>query len=317
MPMSMKLLFSTLLLFNGLLHAATDRTIADVTARQVAAHSYVIHGPMEQPTPTNKAFINNPAFVLTKTGVVVVDPGSSIYVGEMVLRQIRKVTDQPVVAVLNTHVHGDHWLGNDAIHRAYPDAPIYAHPNMIKAVREGAGKTFIDLFNGLTDQALEGTKVAAPTKPLVHGDEVEVGGVHFRIHHHEPAHTHTDIMIEVVEEELMFTGDNANNGRIVRMDDGKFTGNIESLNMALAMGLKTYVPGHGQTAGPELVEAYRSYLQTLYDKVAELFEEGMSDFEMKEQVNATLGGYHGWAGYETELGRHISLAYLEVEAAAF
>ncbi len=35
-------------------------------------------------------------------------------------------------------------------------------------------------------------------------------------------------MIEVPEEDLVFTGDNANNGRIVRMDDGSFTGNLKA-----------------------------------------------------------------------------------------
>ncbi len=315
--MSMKALLGGLLLFSGLLQAADDRTIADLNAQQVSARTYVIHGPMEQPTPQNKAFINNPAFILTDAGVVVVDPGSSLYIGEMVLRQIGKITDKPVVAVLNTHVHGDHWLGNDAIHRAYPDAPIYAHPKMIAEVKKGAGETFLDLFNGLTDKAVEGTRVVAPTEPLKHGDEIAVGGLHFRVHHHEPAHTHTDIMIEVVEESLLFTGDNANNGRIVRMDDGRFTGNAEALDMALALGVKTYVPGHGRTGGAELVQAYQTYLRSLYDKVAALFDEGMSDFEMKDQVHAALGDYHDWAGYETELGRHISLAYLQAEAAAF
>ncbi len=315
MPTS--LYFTCLLLLSSLASADVDHTIADVPAKQVAPHTYVIHGPMEQPTPQNKAFINNPAFVLTQAGVVVVDPGSSVYIGEMVLRQIRRVTDQPVVAVLNTHVHADHWLGNDAMHRAYPDAPIYAHPRMISAIREGAGENWIEIFNRLTENATQGTRVVAPTQPLEHGSELEVGGLHFRVHHHEQAHSHTDIMIEVVEEKLLFTGDNANNGRIVRMDDGSFMGNIASLDAALALDIRTYVPGHGPTAGQELVEDYRAYLQALYDKVFELFEDGMSDFEMKDMVHTALGTFHAWAGYETELGRHISLAYLEVEAAEF
>jgi len=220
--------------------------------------------------------------------------------------------------VLNTHVHGDHWLGNDAMHRAYPDAPIYAHPRMIEDVEKGAGLEWIDRFNGITDQAVEGTRVAGPTRPLSHGDEIEIGGLHFRIHHHEPAHSRTDIMIEVPEEKLLFTGDNANNGRIVRMDDGGFIGNIEALDLALSVeGVEVVVPGHGPTGDADLIKAYQAYLQTLYDKVFVLFDEGMSDFEMKDQVHAVLGPYHAWAGYDTELGKHISLAYLQAEAAAF
>lgn len=296
---------------------AAKQDIADLPAEKVAVHTYVIHGPMGQPNPRNKAFINNPAFVLTDAGVVVVDPGSSVYIGQMLLRQIRKITDQPVVAVLNTHIHGDHWLGNDAIKRAYPEAAIYAHPHMIAAVAIGAGEEWIRLFNRLTDNAVQGTRVAPPTQPLEHGALLEIGGIQFQVHHHEPAHTHTDIMIEVKQDSLLFTGDNANNGRIVRLDDGDFLGNVAALDMALGLDVKTVVPGHGRSGGKELVEAYRNYLQTLYGKVAELFDEGMSDFEMKDHVHAGLSPFHAWVGYDTELGRHVSLAYLQVEAAAF
>jgi glyoxylase-like metal-dependent hydrolase (beta-lactamase superfamily II) len=306
-----------LLLFTTALAGSGERAIPDFPAKKVTAHTYVIHGPMGHPDAKNKAFVNNPAFIVTPAGVVVVDPGSSLYIGEMVLRQIRKVTDKPVVAVLNTHIHGDHWLGNDAIHRAYPQAVIYAHPRMIEAVQAGAGDDWIRLFNGLTDNAIEGTRVAAPTRPLNHGDLVEIGGFHFKVHHHDQAHTSTDIMIEVPEEDLLFTGDNANNGRIVRMDDGNFKGNIAALDQALKLGVSTYVPGHGRTGGRELVMTYRTYLQNLYDKVTELFDEGLNDFEMKGQVHGQLGPFHTWTGYDTELGKHISLAYLEVEAAAF
>ncbi len=38
---------------------------------------------------------------------------------------------------------------------------------------------------------------------------------------------------------------------------------------------------------------------------------------MKDKVHASLGAFHDWVGYDTELGKHISLAYLEVEAAEF
>ena len=39
--------------------------------------------------------------------------------------------------------------------------------------------------------------------------------------------------------------------------------------------------------------------------------------EMKPQVAERLAAYKDWYGFDSELGRHISLAYLEVEANAF
>ena len=55
------------------------------TPEQVAPGVYVIHGPTELPSPSNQGFMNNPAFVVTDAGVVVIDPGSSVQVGEMLL----------------------------------------------------------------------------------------------------------------------------------------------------------------------------------------------------------------------------------------
>ena len=307
------LLALTLICFDVLAGGA----LLDVAPERVAPRTYVMHGPMGHPTPGNRAFINNPAFVITGAGVVVVDPGSSLEIGNALLHSISTVTDKPVVAVLNTHVHGDHWLGNDAVHRAYPEARIYAHPNMIAEVEDGAGEQWIDLLMRLTDGAISGTRVVGPTVALSDGDEIHVGDVRFRIHHTGKAHTLTDIMIEVPEEDLVFTGDNANNGRIVRLDDGSFPGNVKALERALELNRKVYVPGHGNTGGKELVQAYRRYLTILHETVSHYFEEGLSDFEIKDKAGARLGEFADWVGFESELGRHVSLAYLEVEAEAF
>lgn len=40
-------------------------------------------------------------------------------------------------------------------------------------------------------------------------------------------------------------------------------------------------------------------------------------FEMKDQVNAKLKKFAGWVNYETQLGKHISIAYLEIETSEF
>lgn len=113
---------------------------------------YVIHGPNDHPTPANQGFMNNPGFVITNKGVVVIDPGSSVQVGNMVLKAIAGVTQEPVVAVFNTHIHGDHWLGNDAIRRVWPKAVIYAHPAMIRATAV-EGEMWLNIMNAATDKA--------------------------------------------------------------------------------------------------------------------------------------------------------------------
>jgi glyoxylase-like metal-dependent hydrolase (beta-lactamase superfamily II) len=311
-------------LLSGLLFAvsalaAVGPEVPDYAAEEVTPGVFVIHGPLDYPNPKNLGFMNNPAFLVTESGVVVVDPGSSFQAGEMVLRQIRKVTDKPLLAVLNTHVHGDHWLGNQAMRAEAPEVPIYGHPKMLAAIDEGAGAEWVDRMLRATEGATEGTEAVGPNKALDDGDRVEHGGLTFRIHHYGQVHTRTDLMIEVPEKALLFLGDNANNRRIVRMDDGSFAGTIAALEKVKqdASAAKVLVPGHGRTGGWEIVDANRDYMAILYGEVESLYDEGLSDFEMKPQIAEKLAGFKDWAGFEDELGKHISLAYLQVEEAAF
>jgi len=290
---------------------------ANYSPEEIATGIYVIHGPEGKPNPENQGFMNNPGFVLTDAGVVVIDPGSSVQVGEMVLEKIKGITDKPVVAVFDTHVHGDHWLGNQAIHQAYPDAAIYGHPLMIEKVKQGTGDSWIDLMMNRTDGATAGTVVVNATQPVDQGDTMTIGGTSFAVLHNGKAHTQTDIMIHVVERGVIFLGDNSAYGVFIRMSDGNFAGNIAALNIALESGATVFVPGHGKTGGLRVASEFRDYLQTVLDGVQQYYAEDLSDFEIKPKLLPRLSAWKGWKGFDDEVGKHIGIAYLEVESADF
>ena len=296
---------------------ALSAKIADVPAKQVAAHTYVIHGPLGYPDEKNLGFMNNPGFVITKTGVVVIDPGSSRYVGEMVLRQIRKITDKPVTHVLNTHIHGYHWLGNDAFKKAYPKAMFIGHPGMITGAKNGAAEQWLDIMDRSTKGATKGTKAVIPKTAMDDSEQFKTGGITFKIYAPKKAHSNTDIMIFIPEESVMFLGDNVLNRRIGRMDDASFRGNINACDVAINTAAKVYVPGHGLTDDIKMVSDFRSYLTILYQQVGKYYEQGLTDFEMKPKIIPELAIAKNWNGFEAEVGKHISLATLEVEAAEF
>lgn len=251
--------------------------------------------------------------------MIVIDTGSSLRIGEMLLRQIRKQTDKPLLAVLNTHVHGDHWLGNQAMVADTPDVPIYGHPKMLELIEQGAGEQWLAIMMNATAGATVGTELVPPTRTLDDGDELSVGGLTIKAHHYPNVHSTSDLMFEIPERGVLFLADNANNGRIVRMDDGSFRGSIEALEgiKSRVSGAAVLIPGHGQVGGWEIIDAYLGYLGDLHEAVAELYGEGMSDFEMKPQVSERLAAYRDWSGFDDELGKHISLVYQEVEEASF
>lgn len=314
----MRLIFACLLFFQSILaFAQSNDAFAQYQARKVSDHTWVIHGPLEIPNVQNRGFMNNPAFIIADKGVIVVDPGSTEEVGEMLLRRIRMITDLPITHVLNTHIHGDHWLANDALRQAYPKITIMADPRMIKKAKAGSGQSWLDSMERMTEGLSRGTQITYPDKAVTDGAKFKIHGLSFRIHSVGKGHSDSDIMIELVDDSLMFTGDNVSYQRVIRMDDGGFRDNIKACDRAIALNLKHYVPGHGPTGDVSRVKAMRDYLQIIYQSVAELYEQGLSDFEMKPVIVKKLSAFKSWSGFDEQVGKTISLALLEVEQAEF
>ena len=302
--------------------ASTDSAIGgpittQYQTEQVSPSTYVIHGPRANPTPENQGFINNPAFIVGETGIIVIDAGSTLQVGEMVLHHIKSISDLPVVATFATHIHGDHWLGNQAIIAAYPNAVHYAHPNMIEQAKEGEGQNWVDLMLSLTEGASAGTSFIAPDTEIDEGHKLSIAGKTFAIFHDPVAHTDTDIAIQFVEERVLFLGDTAMNGRLGRLDDGNFKGLIAFLDRMLTVDTDVYVPGHGHSGTVQVVRDFRELVDAIYSTVLNEYDNGLSDFEIKPLVEKQINNKTQWIDLNESLGKFVSLAYLEVEEDAF
>jgi len=299
---------------------APAKTIAadfPYTFEQVAAHTWVMHGPLALPNPENRGFMNNPGVVETTAGLVIIDPGSTVHVGRHVLAQIKTISDKPVAAVFNTHIHGDHWLGNQAIREAFPGVKIYGHPNMRAAVADGEGENWVSLMESMTEGASKGTKVVAPDSNADNTDSIRVGDTTFRIHYYGVAHTNGDIMIEVVENSVIFLGDNVLAKRLPRMSDGTFQGSIDSINTVLKKDIKTWVPGHGPTGDKAMVRDFLNYVSLVYAAAKQAFEDDLDSSDVISITRRTTAAYKDWSGYEEQLGPHGAQAFAEVEAAEF
>ncbi len=307
-----------LLFFIGQAQAWNIPAIGNYQFDTVAPDVYVMHGPNTEPSAANLGFMNNPALIVSDNGVIVIDPGSSNLVGKQVLAEIRKITDKPVIAVFNTHIHGDHWLGNQAIDEAFPEATIYAHPNM-KAQAEDQGLNWLDLMARLTEGLSAGTKLVTPGETVDNGAMVEIDGQQFLIHSTVPAHTDTDIMIEHSNSKTVFLGDNCFRARFGQFDASSgISDNIEALRHILNFDIKQFVPGHGQSgSASETVEPYLAYLTLLEEVVTAGFEDELQGYEIKQANLSRFDHYQNWYGFADYLGKHIDKMYLEVEEKAW
>lgn len=317
----MKKLFSSYLffismafVFSSSLSAKESTGVLDAyKAEKVTEHAWVVFGPLEQPNPKNKGFMNNPGFIITDKSVVVVDPGSTVHVGRALLDKIRKQTDKPVTHVFNSHIHGDHWLANQAFADAFPNVKIYAHPVMIEEAKSGEAEGWMNLLNTLTEGASKETKAIIPTIALENGQEVKVDNITVKAHLTEIAHTKTDAMFEIIEEKLFFTGDNVFNNRMPRLDDGSYRGNIAAIELALTLPIETVIPGHGPKGGKEVLSNFKDFLNIVYGTTKVLYEEDMEAFEMKPKIVKKMEKFANWVNFDESIGKLISVALLEAE----
>ena len=294
--------------------------LMDYPITQISQKIYTIYGPFDLPDEANQGFRNNPLIILTNDGVVVCDPGGSAAAGTMVVEKVKTLTNKPIIAVFISHAHGDHWLGNEAIKNAYPNAVIYGHPKAKAKIDSSNGIQWLEIINKTTKNTAKGTRVVSIDKTVNQGDVIAIGGMTFRIHHTGTAHTEGDIMVEIVEENAIFLGDVVRNDFLGLMEgDSSFKGNIAAIDYVLKAlpRFKYYIPAHGQMGDTALLEKYRSYLVTIYDKVKSLYDTGLADYEMKPKVLKSMAPFKQWAGFDLRFGAHISQVYLEVEAENF
>jgi glyoxylase-like metal-dependent hydrolase (beta-lactamase superfamily II) len=257
--------------------------------------------------------MNNPAFVITEKSVIVIDPGSSLQVGEALLEKIKAVTNKPITHVFNSHIHGDHWLANHAIQEAYPDVKIYAHPQMIEEAKSGEAENWIVVMKNLTEGATEGTKAVIAANALENAQEIKVDNITIKSHLSEFAHTKTDAMFEILEDRVLITGDNCFNQRMPRLDDGSYVGSMNVMDDGLKLDVSVIVPGHGPAGGKELLSNYRDFLNTIYANSKTMMDDGNEAFEMKPVIVDKLAHFQQWESFEDNIGKLISIAVLEAE----
>ena len=299
--------------------ADSPLSIEHYTLDQVSKHIYVVHGTQQLPSSKSRGFMNNPAAILTSNGVIIVDPGSSKEIAKQLLKKVREVSQKPVIAVFNTHVHGDHWLGNHGIREIYPKVPIYAHKRMIERVNSGDGEDWIELFMGMTKGAVAGTKVVGPNIGLNGGEQLTLDDVELKIYHTGHAHTDHDLMIEVVDDKGLFFGDIVAAKRVPNSDvpqDASFKGTIFAIKTLLDRTIDIYIPGHGFSGGREVPESSLFFLEKLQSSVTKYYNQGLESFEMKEKVRDDLDKYKDWNNFN-EIDRVINFVYQEVESDNF
>ncbi len=173
--------------------------------------------------------------------------------------------------VVNTHLHGDHVLGNEYF--AGLGAVILAHETVPERLANPSRSELL----GSTPEPLSGAFL--PVETVAGDTSLEDRGFAADIRHAPDAHTDGDLWIVFPDADVIHTGDLLFSGRYPFIDldnGGTVQGYIDALDaIAAAAGPETRViPGHGPLSTREDLLASRDMLIEARTRVQALVDEG-------------------------------------------
>ncbi|MDH3221030.1 MAG: MBL fold metallo-hydrolase [Gammaproteobacteria bacterium] len=306
-------LFSILTALPGAAYAEFDYPMR---AQAVSKNVYAIITPTrELPNADNGGWNSNSAFIVTGSGVLLFDSGSSTGIGRAIRETIATVTPQPVRWIVNSHAHGDHWLGNAAFDDSVEQ--IFATAEVIEEIgRDGA--EWIDRFARMTGGVTGDSAILAPDRPVDRETELSLGGEPIVLMLSGGSHSPGDLMLWLPREKILISGDVVYSDRMPSTNAGDLKQWIGMLDQLKRLQPRLVIPGHGAVTDISGLERLHRLLTELWTVVEAGVDEGLSDFEMLPRVSAALESFKPfYPGLDDKLRRDLSHVFLQVEAAAF
>ena len=211
----------------------------------------------------------NVAFMPTPEGVILIDDKFAQDAPEIVAK-VKSVTDKPIRYVLNTHQHGDHTGGNEALLAAHAEIVIQknARANMVAGKQPGLPHiTFSD------------------------ESQVFLGGKEVVARYLGRGHTNGDAVIFFPSERAIHTGDLFVSG--APFCDTSAGCSIKEWDKTLAKALEydfdTVIPGHGPVTNKAGLLKYRDNVDKLRARAQGLIREGKSEQDVAKAMIAEFG----------------------------
>jgi glyoxylase-like metal-dependent hydrolase (beta-lactamase superfamily II) len=268
-------------LIGALLYAAASLAQAvDLSPVQVAPHTWYVLGKAGMASAANEGFMSNAGFVVTEEGVVVLDALGTPPLGEQLIAEIAKLTDRPIRRVIVTHYHADHYYGLQAFKAR--GIEIWAHKAGEAILGSDEAQARLEQRRADLFPFVDENTVPTPADRWLDDDgaEFRLGGITFRVIYVGPTHAPDDLVLQVVEDAVVFAGDLLFRGRVPFVGNADTRRWLEALDRLIAIDAKTLVPGHGPVSRNPQADLVmtRDYLRFLRTELGGAVED-MKSFD--------------------------------------
>ena len=267
-------------------------------------------GATAPPSYENSGHNNNLSFIVTGAGVVVINGGAAAILAEALHAEIRRITDQPVVLVIDENGQGHAMLGNS--YWADLGVPILAHAEAAAVFAE-EGEDLLAGMQAYNREKAEGTRVAGPTETFEARREIRLGERVIEVLHLGPAHSPGDTQVWLPQDRLVIAGDMAFHERLPPIfEDTDTAAWIETWDEGFeGLGALYVIPGHGHPTNMAQVRRYtRDYLVYLRGKIREHLDAGG---ELAEAYYVDQSPYAHLDTFEELATRNAGRVYQQME----
>jgi glyoxylase-like metal-dependent hydrolase (beta-lactamase superfamily II) len=267
---------------------ARDPLVRENALVRLANHTHVI--PDE-----NVGMVPNVGIVVGSRATLVIDPGMGRRNGEIVLKEVARVSKNSELFIASTHFHPEHTTG----YLAFPPSAKYINSTTQEAEFEENGMQMVKTFSGRSTLNAELLKDATRRRADITFDReyaLDLGGVRVRFLLVGPTHTRGDTGFFVEGDNVLFAGD-------VVMNESWLAANASSSIKAWltafdtfeALKPRTIVPAHGAGGQGTLIAANRAWVRELQERTLALKGQGKSIDETEKTVSSEMQAKHpGW-----------------------
>lgn len=306
---NLKVIMSCVFLVSSLFTAPV--IAMDFKFNKVTDNIYAYIGPLTDRTPENLGLNNNIGLVLTGKGAVLIDSGAGIPSAKALENSVKKVTDLPIIAVINTGSQDHRWLGNGYF--AGKGAKIYALEKTVTTQKSKGDEqirhmTFVSKAFATTTPVISTSKLEGDSATL------KIGGVNFELKYFGDAHFPGDAVVWLPKQSVLFSGDLIYVDRMLGVHPfSKVASWQKAFHKAETLPAKFIVPGHGQVCDwDKAKQDTGNYLDKLV-KVMSAAAEDMMGVQQAVEDNKDWPEFKHLKHYDSWHKTILNRTYLQFE----